>query len=344
MKRTFAGVNTQTPEKNINTMEPKIVVITGAAGQIGYSLLPLVAKGGMLGDQPIVLHLLEVTPVLPQLHAITMELEDCAYPLLKGVVCTDNPEVALKDADYVLFVGAFPRKEGMERKDLINKNAQIFSAQGKVLDRLAKKSVKVVVVGNPANTNCLITLKHAPSIPKENFTALTRLDHNRAIGQLAMKAGKTAGDVKKPIIWGNHSSTQYADARFATISGEPTSKVLDKAWLEGEFISTIQQRGAAVIKARAASSAFSAANAIIDHMHDWILGTREGEWVSMGVPADGSYGISDEIIYSYPVTCRGGKIEIVKGLEISDFARGKMELTKNELLEEKKMAFELVGL
>jgi len=326
-------------------MEPKIVVITGAAGQIGYSLTPLVAKGLMLGpNHPVILHLLEIPEALPALHAIAMELEDCAYPLLRGVVCTADPHVAFKDADYVLFVGAFPRKEGMERKDLIGKNAEIFSSQGKILDHVAKKTVKVVVVGNPANTNCLITLKHAPSIPKENFTCLTRLDHNRAIGQLALKAGKSAGDVKRPIIWGNHSSTQYADARFATIDGKPATEVLDKAWLEDEFITTIQQRGAAVIKARKASSAFSAANAIIDHMHDWVLGTAEGQWVSMGIPTDGSYGILDELVFSFPVTVKDGKISVVKDLEVNDFAKAKLEITKKELLEEKTMAFELVGL
>jgi len=299
----------------------------------------------MLGpNHPVILHLLEIPEALPALHAIAMELEDCAYPLLRGVVCTADPHVAFKDADYVLFVGAFPRKEGMERKDLIGKNAEIFSSQGKILDHVAKKTVKVVVVGNPANTNCLITLKHAPSIPKENFTCLTRLDHNRAIGQLALKAGKSAGDVKRPIIWGNHSSTQYADARFATIDGKPATEVLDKAWLEDEFITTIQQRGAAVIKARKASSAFSAANAIIDHMHDWVLGTAEGQWVSMGIPTDGSYGISDELVFSFPVTVKDGKISVVKDLEVNDFAKAKLEITKKELLEEKTMAFELVGL
>jgi len=326
-------------------VEPKIVVITGAAGQIGYSLTPLVAKGLMLGpNQPVVLHLLEITPALPALNAIIMELHDCAYPLLRGIVPTDNAEVAFKNADYVLFVGAFPRKDGMERKDLIGKNVEIFSSQGKILDRVAKKTVKVVVVGNPANTNCLITLKHAPSIPRENFSCLTRLDHNRAVGQLAIKAGKSAGDVNRAIIWGNHSSTQFADARFATIDGKLTTEILDKDWIEGEFISTIQQRGGAVIKARGASSALSAANAIIDHMRDWVLGTPVGTWVSMGVPSDGSYGITDDLIFSFPVTIADGKVTIVQGLEVNDFARAKIESTKNELLDEKKVAYEIVGL
>eukprot|EP01124_Arcella_intermedia_P014127 TRINITY_DN2051_c0_g1_i1.p1 TRINITY_DN2051_c0_g1~~TRINITY_DN2051_c0_g1_i1.p1 ORF type:complete len:261 (+),score=51.35 TRINITY_DN2051_c0_g1_i1:56-838(+) len=248
--------------------QPKIVVITGAAGQIGYSLTPLVAKGAMLGpNTPVILHLLEVEVALPALNAMVMELVDGAYPLLKGIVPTTDPEVAFKDADYVLFVGAFPRKAGMERKDLIEKNAQIFSTQGKVLDRVAKKSVKVLVVGNPANTNCLITMKNAPSIPKENFTALTRLDHNRAIGQLSIASKKDTSDVSNVIIWGNHSNTQFPDARFAKIAGAAAGDLVDKAFLEGEFITRIQQRGAEVIKARGGSSAFSAANAIVDHVH-----------------------------------------------------------------------------
>jgi len=299
----------------------------------------------MLGpNQPVILHLLEITPALPALNAIVKELEDCAYPLLKGVVVTDSPEVAFKDADYVLFVGAFPRKEGMERKVLIAINAKIFSSQGKILDRVAKKTVKVVVVGNPANTNCLITMKSAPSIPRENFTCLTRLDHNRAIGQLALRSHKSPSDVKNPIIWGNHSSTQYPDVRFATIHGQPSTSLIEKEWLQNEFITTIQQRGATVIKARGASSALSAANAIIDHMHDWILGTPEGVWVSMGVPADGSYGITDELIYSYPVTCKNATYHIVKGLEIDNFSHAKLDATKNELLEERSAGFEIVGL
>jgi len=304
-----------------------------------------VAKGLMLGPtQPVILHLLEITPVLPVLNGVAMELEDCAYPLLRGVVCTDSAEVAFKDADYVLFVGALPRKEGMERKDLITANAKIFSTQGKILDSVAKKTVKVVVVGNPANTNCLITMKSAPSIPRENFTCLTRLDHNRAIGQLAKQSHKFPSDIKNPIIWGNHSSTQYPDARFAKICGHPATEVLPKEWLENEFITTIQQRGGAVIKARGASSALSAAHAIIDHMHDWILGTPEGTWVSMGVPANGAYGISEELIFSFPVTCKHRSYTIVPDLQVSDFAGKKIQETKNELLEEKKAGFDFVGL
>jgi len=324
--------------------EPKRVLITGAAGQIGYSLVPLVAAGGIYGpNQPVILHLLEITPALKALDGIVMELYDCAYPTLKGVVPTDSTEVAFKDIDAVLFVGAFPRKPGMERKDLIGKNASIFSEQGKVLDRLAKKDVKVLVVGNPANTNCLIVKKHAPSIPKENFACLTRLDHNRAKFQLADKAKAFASDVKNPIIWGNHSSTQYPDYRFATINGKPAPSVINDAeWAKDAFVKTVQQRGATVMNARGASSALSAAHAIVDHMRDWVQGTPEGEWVSMGVPADGSYGITDDIIYSYPVKCKGGKYEIVKGLEIDDFSRKMMEETRKELVEEATMALEIV--
>jgi len=328
------------------SQEAVVVVITGAAGQIGYSLIPLVAKGLMLGpSQPVILRLLEITPVLPALNGLVMELEDCAYPLLRGIVCTDKPDVAFKEADYVLFVGAFPRKEGMERKDLISKNAEIFSTQGRSLDVVAKKTVKVVVVGNPANTNCLILMKSAPSIPRQNFTCLTRLDHNRAIGQLAIQSKQSPSDIKNPIIWGNHSSTQYPDVRFAKIGDNHlVTTVLDKQWLQNEFVTIIQQRGAAVLKTRGNSSVMSAANAIIDHMHDWILGTPEGVWVSMGVVTDGSYGIKDELIFSCPVTCTNGSYKIVTGLDIDPFSQAKIEATQNELLEERKTAFEIVGI
>jgi len=325
--------------------ESLIVVITGAAGQIGTSLVPLVAKGLLLGpNQPVVLHLLEITPVLPALHGFVMEVEDCAYPLLRGIVCTDDPDVAFKDADIVLFVGAFPRKDGMERKDLITKNAQIFSTQGKSLDRFAKKTMKCVVAGNPANTNCLILMKNAPSIPRQNFSCLTRLDHNRAISQLALRSHKLPSDIKNPIIWGNHSGTQYADARFAVIGNQPASALLEKEWLQKEYLSIVQQRGSAILKARGNSSVMSAANAIIDHMHDWIFGTPEGVWVSMGIPTDGSYGIADELIFSYPVTCKNGSYHIVNGLELDDFSKTKLEITKNELLEERGTAYEIVGI
>jgi malate dehydrogenase len=323
--------------------EPKRILITGAAGQIGYSLLPLVAAGGVYGpNQTVILHLLEITDALKALAGIVMELNDCAYPLLKGVVPTDSTEVAFKDIDVVLFVGAFPRKPGMERKDLISKNASIFSEQGKVLNRLAKKDVRVLVVGNPANTNCLIVKKCAPSIPKENFSCLTRLDHNRAKYQLAEKAHVSSADVKNPIIWGNHSNTQYPDYRFATICGKPAPEVIkDEAWAKDAFVKTVQQRGAAIMNARGLSSALSAAHAIVEHMRDWLQGTPEGEFVSMGIPADGSYGISDDIIYSYPVKCKNGKYQIVQGLAIDDFSKQMMEATKKELVEEAIMAGEV---
>jgi malate dehydrogenase len=300
----------------------------------------------MLGpDQPVILHMLEIPQAKQALDGIVMELEDCAYPLLAGVLPSVDAVEAFTDVDVVLFVGAFPRKDGMERKDLIAKNAQIFSEQGKVLDKVAKKDVKVVVVGNPANTNCLIVMKHAPSIPKENFTALTRLDHNRAKSQVALKAKVPVDHVKNTLIWGNHSGTQFPDLSHALIGGKPAAEVLkDDQWVQNDFVKTVQQRGAAVIKARGLSSAFSAANAIVNHVHDWLVGTPAGEFVSMAVAAEGSYGIKDEIIYSYPVTCLNGKWTIVQNLPVSDFARDKMEITRKELVEERGMAFEIVGL
>jgi malate dehydrogenase len=324
----------------------KRVLVTGAAGQIGYALLPRIASGEMLGsDQPVILHMLEIPQAKQALDGIVMELEDCAYPLLAGVLPSVDPVEAFTDVDVVLFVGAFPRKDGMERKDLIAKNAQIFSEQGKVLDKVAKKDVKVVVVGNPANTNCLIVMKHAPSIPKENFTALTRLDHNRAKSQVALKAKVPVDHVKNTLIWGNHSGTQFPDLSHALIGGKPAAEVLkDDQWIQNDFVKTVQQRGAAVIKARGLSSAFSAANAIVNHAHDWLVGTPAGEFVSMAVAAEGSYGIKDEIIYSYPVTCQQGKWTIVQNLPVSDWAREKMEITRKELVEERGMAFEIVGL
>jgi len=325
----------------------KRVLVTGAAGQIGYALLPRIASGEMLGmDQPVILHMLEIPQAKQALDGIVMELEDCAYPLLRGVVPSVDPVEAFTDVDVVLFVGAFPRKDGMERKDLIAKNAQIFSEQGKVLDKVAKKDVKVVVVGNPANTNCLIVMKHAPSIPKENFTALTRLDHNRAKSQVAIKLKVGVDEVKNTIIWGNHSGTQFPDVAHATVGGKSAAEAIkDDTWVKNDFVKTVQPRGAAVIKARGLSSAFSAANAIVNHVHDWLVGTPSGgEFVSMAVVADGSYGITDEIIYSYPVTSKNGKWTIVQGLSSSEIAREKMESTRKELLEERGMAFEIVGL
>jgi len=274
-----------------------------------------------------------------------MELEDCAYPLLHGVVPTTDVTEAFTNVDYVLFVGAFPRKDGMERKDLIGKNATIFSEQGRVLDKVASKNVKVLVVGNPANTNCLIVMKHAPSIPRENFSALTRLDHNRAKSQVAIKAKVGVDQVRNTIIWGNHSGTQFPDLSHATIGGKAAPEVInDETWVKNDFVKSVQQRGAAVIKARGLSSAFSAANAIVNHVHDWVHGTAPGEHVSMGVVGNGAYGIKDEIIFSYPVTCKDGKWHIVEGLSVSEWAREKLEITRKELAEERAMAFEIVGL
>ncbi|KAF0976664.1 hypothetical protein FDP41_004563 [Naegleria fowleri] len=323
------------------------VLITGAAGQIGYSLIGMVASGLMLGfDQPIHLHLLEVPQVLDALKGVCMELTDSAYPLLQKVVATSDYQEAFSDIDICIMVGAMPRKEGMERKDLLEKNAAIFKGQGEALEKWAKKTVKVLVVGNPANTNCLIAKTHAPSIPAENFSALTRLDHNRAKAQVAERLGINVSDVHNVIIWGNHSSTQFPDVAhgYVTINGQKKSiyeAINDDAWLKGDFISTVQKRGAAVIAARKLSSATSAAKAITDHMHDWILGTPEGEWVSMAIPSDGSYGIPEGVIFSFPVTCKNGTVSIVQGLKIDDFAREKLNITDKELREEKSMALSI---
>jgi len=325
---------------------PIRVVVTGAAGQIGYALLPRIANGEMFGkDQPVVLVLLEVPQVKAALDGVVMELEDCAYPLLAGAIASTESKEAFENCDFILMVGAFPRKEGMERKDLIGKNASIFSEQGKVINQVAKKSVKVLVVGNPANTNCLIVMKAAPSIPKENFSALTRLDHNRAKAQVALKAKVPVEKVHNTIIWGNHSGTQFPDLAHAKIDGKAAPQVInDNAWAEGEFLKIVQQRGGAIIKARGFSSALSAANAIVDHVHDWQFGTRDGQFVSMAVCAPGKYGIEEELIYSFPVTTKDGHWKVVEGLPISSFARQKMDETKKELLEERQMAFEIVGL
>jgi malate dehydrogenase len=316
--------------------QPVRVTVTGAAGQIGYALLFRIASGAMLGDdQPVILHLLDITPAMDALQGVRMELEDCAFPLLAGVVCTDDPNVGFKDADYALLVGARPRGPGMERKDLLEANAAIFSVQGKAIDQNASKNIKVLVVGNPANTNALITQRNAPSIPARNFTAMTRLDHNRAMTQIAIKTGKTVNDVTNMTIWGNHSATQYPDLFNAKVSGQTASDLVDQAWLEGDFIPTVQQRGAAIIKARGASSAASAANAASGHMRSWALGTTGDDWVSMGVYSDGSYGIQEGLIYSFPCRCKNGEWEIVQGLEINDFSRAKMQATEQELAEER---------
>ena len=323
---------------------PVRVAVTGAAGQIGYALLFRIAAGDMLGpDQPVILHLLEITPALPALHGVVMELDDCAFPLLAGVVATDDANVAFKDVDYALLVGARPRGPGMERKDLLSANGAIFGPQGKALNAHAKRDVKVLVVGNPANTNALIAQANAPDLDPKCFTAMVRLDHNRAKGQLAARTGTHNTDVAKMIIWGNHSSTQYPDIHHATVKGKPALSLVDQAWYEKEFIPTVQQRGAAIIKARGASSAASAASAAIDHMRTWALGTAEGDWVSMGIPSDGSYGIAPGVIYGYPVTCKNGKYEIVQGLEINDFSRARMDATEKELREERASVEDLLG-
>ena len=322
---------------------PVRVAITGAAGQIGYQLSFRIASGQLLGpDQPVILQLLEIAPALDALKGVAMELDDCAFPTLAGVVATDQADVAFKDIDYALLVGAKPRGPGMERADLLKGNAQIFSAQGKALNDNANKDVKVLVVGNPANTNALIAQQNAPDLNPANFTAMTRLDHNRAIAQLAANTDKDSTDVKGVIIWGNHSATQYPDISKCTIAGQAAADAADSAWLDNEFIPVVQQRGAAIIKARGLSSAASAASAAIDHVHDWALGTPAGEWTSMAVPSDGSYGIEPGIIYSYPVTCKDGQYEIVQGLEISDFSRGLMDATETELREERAAVEELL--
>ncbi|MBD2858999.1 malate dehydrogenase [Spongiibacter sp. KMU-158] len=316
--------------------QPVRVAVTGAAGQIGYALLFRIASGAMLGDdQPVILQLLDITPALDALQGVKMELDDCAFPLLADVICSDDPNVAFKDADYALLVGARPRGPGMERKDLLEANAAIFSVQGKAIDQNASKNIKVLVVGNPANTNALITQRNAPSISPRNFTAMTRLDHNRAMTQIAQKTGKTVNDVTNMTIWGNHSATQYPDLFNAKVSGEAASDLVDQDWLENEFIPVVQQRGAAIIKARGASSAASAANAAIDHMRSWALGTDGDNWVSMGVYSDGSYDIPEGLIYSFPCRCKDGEWEIVQGVSVSDFSRGKMDATAAELSEER---------
>ena len=315
---------------------PVRVTITGAAGQIGYQLAFRIASGQMLGqDQPVILQLLEIPPALPALNGVVMELDDCAFGTLAGIVATDDPNAAFRDADYALLVGARPRGPGMERKDLLEANAQIFSVQGKAMNDHASRDIRVLVVGNPANTNALIASSNAPEIDPSRFTAMTRLDHNRAIAQLAARTGRHVSDVRRMTIWGNHSATQYPDIHYATVDGKPATDLVDEAWLADEFIPTVQQRGAAIIKARGASSAASAASAAIDHMHDWALGTPDDDWVSMGIPADGSYGIGEGVIYSYPVSCKDGTYEIVQGLDVNEFSRSRMDATETELREER---------
>ena len=325
------------------TTEPVRVAVTGGAGQIGYSLLFRIASGALLGpDQPVILQLLEITPALGALDGVGMELEDCAFPLLAGVVKTDDANVAFGDADIALLVGSRPRTAGMERGDLLSANGAIFTAQGKALSDSAKPGVKVLVVGNPANTNALIAMNNAPNIDPRQFTAMTRLDHNRAMAQLAAKTGTTVNDITKMTIWGNHSATQYPDLFHAEVGGQNAAATVgDQAWLEGDFIPTVQKRGAAIIEARGSSSAASAANAAIDHVHDWVGGTPEGDWVSMAVPSDGSYGVPEGLMSSFPCVCKDGEWEIVQGLEIDEFSRGRIDASVAELAEERDAVREL---
>nr|WP_298250896.1 malate dehydrogenase [uncultured Halomonas sp.] len=322
--------------------DPVRIAITGAAGQISYSLAFRIASGDMLGkDQPVILQLLEITPAMDALNGVVMELNDCAFPLVQDIVATDDANVAFKDADFALLVGARPRGPGMERKDLLEANAAIFSVQGKALNDNASRDVKVLVVGNPANTNALIASCNAPDLNPGQFTAMMRLDHNRAKTQLAQKVGKHVTDVESMVVWGNHSATQYPDIAHCKVDGKPAAELVEQEWYEGTFIPTVQQRGAAIIKARGASSAASAASAAIDHMRDWALGS-DGI-VSMGIPSDGSYGVEPGIIYSYPVTCQDGKYEIVQGLDVSDFSRERMNATEQELREERAAVEHLLG-
>ena len=322
---------------------PVHVTVTGAAGQIGYALLFRIASGQMLGaDQPVVLRLLEITPALGALDGVHMEVDDCAFPLLHDVVKTDDANVAFTDSNYALLVGAMPRKDGMERADLLEANGGIFGPQGLAIADKANENIKVLVVGNPANTNALIAQSSAAGINPRQFTAMTRLDHNRAQTQVASKMGVPVDAVKKMTIWGNHSATQYPDLFNCEVNGESVAKVInDQQWLENEFIPTVQQRGAAIIKARGASSAASAANAAIDHMRDWTLGTPDGDWVSMAIPSDGSYGIPEGIISSFPVTCEAGEYEIVQGLELDDFSRSRIDASADELVNERDTVSEL---
>ena len=326
--------------------KPVRVAVTGAAGQIGYAILFRIASGEMLGkDQPVVLSLLEVPMEKAQqaLQGVMMELEDCAFPLLVGMQAHSDPMTAFKDVDYALLIGSRPRGPGMERAELLAVNAEIFTAQGKALNAVASRDVRVLVVGNPANTNAYIAMKSAPDLPRKNFTAMLRLDHNRALSQLAAKTGKAVADIENMVVWGNHSPTMYPDYRFATIGGQPAAKVVnDEAWYRDTFIPTVGKRGAAIIEARGLSSAASAANAAIDHMRDWVMGTN-GKWTTMGIPSDGSYGIPEGIMYGVPVTCANGKYQRVTGLEIDAFSREKMDFTLKELQEERDGVKHLVG-
>ena len=324
--------------------KPVRVAVTGAAGQIGYNLLFRIASGEMLGkDQPVILQLLEITPALNALNGVVMELEDCAFPLLTDIVQSDDPKIAFKDVDIALLVGARPRSKGMERKDLIEANGAIFTVQGQALNEVANRNVKVLVVGNPANTNAYIAMKSAPDLPQRNFTAMLRLDHNRALSQLASKTGMSVDSIKKLVVWGNHSPTMYPDYRFASIDGKPAPEAVnDQDWYKNTFISTVGKRGAAIIEARGLSSAASAASAAIDHVKDWVLGSN-GEWTTMGVPSDGSYGIPEGVIYGFPTICADGDYQIVTNLEIDKFSRSKMDNTLQELEEERSAVSHLLS-
>jgi len=321
---------------------PVRVAITGAAGQICYSLIFRIAAGDMLGkDQPVILQLLEITPAMKVLDAVAMEINDCAFPLIHDVITTDDPTVAFKNADVALMVGAKPRGPGMERADLLKDNGKIFSSLGKIINDVAGDDIRICVVGNPANTNAYILAQNAPKVKARNITAMTRLDHNRAIYQLAAKTGRQLSEVTKMTIWGNHSTTQVPDISNALVSGEAATSLVDNNWAENEFIPTVAKRGGAVIAARGSSSAASAANGIVDHVHDWVLGSAEGDWVSMSVPSDGSYGIEEGLIYSYPVTCKDGDYSIVQGLELSDFIQQKVKESEAELIEERDTCSDL---
>ncbi|CAN5657879.1 malate dehydrogenase [soil metagenome] len=324
---------------------PVRVAVTGAAGNIGYALLYRIANGDLFGpDQPVILHMLEITPALKALEGVAMELDDCAFPLLAGMVLSDDANTAFKDINWALLVGARPRSKGMERKDLLDANGAIFSVQGKALNRGAAADIRVLVVGNPANTNCLIAQRNAPDIPAERFTAMTRLDHNRAVSQLAQKANVPVTAVKKVTIWGNHSATQYPDAYHAEIEGKPAAQVInDDAWIKETFISTVQKRGAAIIEARGQSSAASAANAAINHVQTWHQGTAPGDWISMAIPSTGAYGAPEGVIFGYPVTVQNGKISVVEGLSLSDYDRQMLTVTSTELQEEKAAVADILG-
>jgi malate dehydrogenase len=325
--------------------KPVRVAVTGSGGQIGYSLLFRIASGEMLGpDQPVILQLFDITPSLPVVKGVVMELEDCAFPLLHGITVSDDVRVAFKDADIALLVGSRPRTKGMERKDLLEMNGAIFTEQGRALSDVASRQVKVLVVGNPANTNALIAMKNAPDLSPHNFTAMMRLDHNRALSQIANKLSVPVTSVKKMTIWGNHSATQYPDLFQASVDGKQVSSLInDQSWVEGTFIPTVQKRGAAIIEARGLSSAASAANAAINHIRDWVMGTPANDWVTMGIPSDGSYGIPEGVIFGYPVTCHNGNYSIVQGLELSQFSVEKIKATHNELLEERAAINHLLG-